>query len=220
MPVRSTMSDIITLVRTMISDPTGASQQFTDQQIQDRLDANRDDIRYENLVIAPSIVNTASTNNIASYIFADYFSKYGFWEADVVLQGYLSAAYWKVLTPVASELLIDEAHWQFETSVFTSGTTPGQLSPVFATGKVFDVYAASADLLEFWAATSARRFDFNSDGQSFRVSQVQAGLQKQAEYYRRQCKPKIAQIHRHDVLSSLSTKRMRLLDDNDSIKGV
>lgn len=220
MPVRSTMSDIITLVRTMISDPTGASQQFTDQQIQDRLDANRDDIRYENLVIAPSIVNTASTNNIASYIFADYFSKYGFWEADVVLQGYLSAAYWKVLTPVASELLIDEAHWQFETSVFTSGTTPGQLPPVFATGKVFDVYAASADLLEFWAATSARRFDFNSDGQSFRVSQVQAGLQKQAEYYRRQCKPKIAQIHRHDVLSSLSTKRMRLLDDNDSIKGV
>lgn len=204
----------------MISDPTGASQQFTDQQIQDRLDANRDDIRYENLVIAPSIVNTASTNNIASYIFADYFSKYGFWEADVVLQGYLSAAYWKVLTPVASELLIDEAHWQFETSVFTSGTTPGQLPPVFATGKVFDVYAASADLLEFWAATSARRFDFNSDGQSFRVSQVQAGLQKQAEYYRRQCKPKIAQIHRHDVLSSLSTKRMRLLDDNDSIKGV
>lgn len=220
MTVRSTMTDLISLVRTMISDPAGGSQQFTDQQVQDRLDANRDDIRYENLVIAPSIVNTASTNNIAAYIFADYFSKYGYWEADVVLQGYLNAAYWKVLTPVASELLLDEAHWQFETSVFTTGTTPGQLPPIFATGKVYDVYAASADLLEFWAATSARRFDFNSDGQSFRVSQVQAGLQKQADYYRRQCKPKIAQVARHDVLSSLGTRRMRLLDENDSVKGV
>lgn len=219
MTVRSTMTDLIALVREMINDPTG-SPQFTDQQIQDRLDANRDDIRYENLVIAPSIVNTASTNNIAAYIFADYFSKYGYWEADVVLQGYLSAAYWKVLTPVASELLLDEAHWQFETSVFTSGTTPGQLPPIFATGKVYDVYAASADLLEFWAAVSARRFDFSSDGQSFKVSQISAGLQKQADYYRRQCKPKIAQIHRHDVLSGLGTRRMRLLDENDSIKGV
>ncbi len=66
MAVRATMQDLITLVRTMISDPQGTSQQFNDQQIQDRLDASRDDIRYESLQMAPSIVNTASTSNIAS----------------------------------------------------------------------------------------------------------------------------------------------------------
>src|SRR5690242_171811 len=191
MAVRSTMSDLISLVRTMISDPSGASQQYNDQQVQDALDRNRDDIRYENLDIAPSIVNTASTNNIAAYIFADYFSEYGYWEADVVLQGYLNAAYWKVLTPVASELLIDEAHWSFETSVFTSGTTPGELPPVFATGKVYDTYAASADLLEFWAASLARRFDFTSDGQSFRVTQAHAQLLDTAHTYRMRQRPKI-----------------------------
>src|SRR5258708_16562587 len=106
MPVRSTMVDLIALERTMIADPAGASQQFTDQQIQDRLDASRDDIRYEQLVIAPSLVNTPSTNNIASYIFADYFSKYGYWEADVVLQGYLAAPYWNILPPISSDLLL------------------------------------------------------------------------------------------------------------------
>ncbi len=219
MPVRSTMSDLIALERTMISDPVGASQQFTDQIIQDALDRARDDIRYEQLVIAPSLVNTASTNNIASYIFADYFSKYGYWEADVVLQGYLGTAYWKVLTPVASELLLDEAHFQFETSVFTTGTTPGQIPPIFAIGKVYDVYSAAAALLDFWAATYARRFDFSSDGQSFRVTQAAAGLQKQADYFRRQAKPKLAKMNRYDVNAPISSKRMRLLDEDDSIQG-
>jgi len=92
------MSDLITLVRTMISDPAGTSQQFNDQQVQDRLDASRDDIRYESLQMAPSIVNTTSTNNIASVIFASFYSEYNYWEADVVLQGYLYGAFWKVLT--------------------------------------------------------------------------------------------------------------------------
>src|SRR5258708_36580853 len=104
MPGRSTMGGLIPLDGTMISDPAGASQQFTDQQIQGGLDRVRDDIGYELLDPFISIVNTASTNNIAAFIFADYYSKQGYWEADVVLQGLLGTAYWKVLTPVSAEL--------------------------------------------------------------------------------------------------------------------
>ncbi len=220
MAVRATMNDLINLVRTMIADPAGASQQFTDQIIQDRLDSSRDDIRYESLQMAPSIVNTTSTNNIASVIFADFYSDYGYWEADVVLQGFLSNAFWKVLTPLVSDLLLNEAHWQFETSVFTTGTVPGQFPPVFATGKVYDPNSASADLLEFWAASYARRFDFSSDGQSFKVSQASAGLQKQAEYYRRQAKPKVAKMVRHDVALPVDGNRVKPLGDNiDMYKG-
>src|SRR5579884_1118025 len=143
MPVRSTMTALIARVSLMIGDPTNA--QFTTQNVQDYLDLNRDDVRYESLAIAPSIVNTASTGNQASTIFADYYSSFGYWEDDVVLQGYFNGAAWVVLTPVASENLV--GHWAFETNVFTSGTVPGQLPPVFATGKVYDVYAAAADLL-------------------------------------------------------------------------
>ena len=200
MAVRATMVDLIALVRTMIADPAGASQQFSDQNVQDRLDASRDDIGYEPLESFKSVVNTASTNNIASIIFADYYSTYGYWEADVVLQGFLGNAFWKVLTPVASELLLDNgAHWQFEASVFTTGTVPGQLPPVFATGKVYDVYSAAANLLDFWAATLTGRFDFSSDGQSFRVSQLMQAKQKMADYFRRQAKPKIGKMVRTDL---------------------
>src|SRR5260221_1807179 len=200
MPVRATMSDLNALVRTMIADPAGASQQFTDQQIQDALDRVRDDIGYELLDPFISIVNTASTNNVAAFIFADYYSKQGYWEADVVLQGLLGTAYWKVLTPVSAELLLDNgAHWQFEASVFTTGTTPGQLPPVYATGKVYDVYSAAANLLDFWAATLTGQFDFSSDGQSFRASQLWQMKTKQADYFRKQAKPKLARMVRTDL---------------------
>lgn len=211
------MSDLIALVRTMIADPMGASQQFSDQQVQDRLDASRDEVRYESLAIGPSIVNTASTNNVASVIFADYFSKYQWWEADLVLQGQLSGAAWKVLTPLASDLIT--GRFQFELTVFTSGTVPGQLPPVFATGKVFDPNCAAADLLEFWAATYARRFDFASDGQRFNVSQARTGLLEQAAYYRRRAKPRVAKMYRSDVRTPNASRGTRLLDSDDILKG-
>ena len=216
MPVRPTMSDLIARERQMIGDPAGASQFFLDQDIQDRLDASRDDIRYESLILAPSIVNTASTNNQASTIFADYYSKYGWWEQDVVLQGYLNGAAWVVLTPLASDYIT--GHWQFELNVFTSGTVPGQLPPVFATGKVFDIYWAAADLLEFWAVQLSGAYDITVDGQSLRRSQLMTAKFAAAEYYRRLAKPKIARMDRGDVLAPIGTKRMRLLDSDDTVK--
>ena len=72
---RPTMATIITRVRKMIADPAGPTAFFLDTDIQDTLDMYRDDVRYEGLAIAPSIVNTTSTNNQASTIFADYYSR-------------------------------------------------------------------------------------------------------------------------------------------------
>lgn len=211
------MSDLIARERLMIGDPAGASQHFLDLDIQDRLDANRDDIRYEGLILGPSIVNTASTNNQAATIFADYYSKYPWWEQDIVLQGYFNGAAWVVLTPLASDYIT--GHWQFELNVFTSGTVPGQLPPVFATGKVYDLNASAADLLEFWAVSLSGAYDITVDGQSLRRSQLMTAKFAAAEYYRRLAKPKIAKMSRGDVLAPISSKRMRLLDADDSIKG-
>jgi hypothetical protein len=215
MAARSSMSSLITLVRQMIADPSAT--QFQDQDVQDRLDASRDDIRYEVLQLAPSIVNTASTNNQASTIFADYYSKYQWWEADVVLQGQgPTGAPWKVLTPVASDYIT--GYWQFETNVFTSGTVPGQLPPVFATGKIYDPYAAAADLLEFWAATQAMRFDFTSDGQSFKRSQNMPALLKLAATYRQRSKPRVVKMVRGDVAIPINPRNLRLLEDGDVVR--
>ena len=215
--LRSTMADLIATVRQMIADPAGANQQFQDQSIQDRLDASRDDIRYESLTIAPSIVNNASTNNQAQTVFADYYSKYQWWESDMVLQAYSNGQAWVVVTPVASDYLT--GHWQFETNVFQSATVPGQLPPVFATGKVYDLNCAAADLLEYWAASFSESYDMTVDGQSLRRSQLMTAKLALAEYYRRLAKPRMGKLTRNDVLAPISSRRMRLLDADDNVKG-
>jgi hypothetical protein len=216
MAVRSTMADLIALVRQMIADPAGISQHFSDQQIQDRLDSSRDDVRYESLSIAPSIVNTASTNHLPQTIYADYYSAFQWWESDVVLQGQdINGNAWIVLTPLASDYIV--GHWQFELTPFVNGTVPGQLPPAFATGRVYDPNCASADLLEFWAASLSCAYDINVDGQSLRRSQMMQGKLTLSQYYRRLAKPRIAKQHRRDVAVELSSKRVRLLEDDDVV---
>lgn len=219
MPVRSTMYDLIAQIRRMISDPFSDSMQFSDQDIQDRLDANRDDIRYESLTIAPSIVSNANTNNTPQTIFADYYSKYGWWESNPVLQGTLNGNPWIVLTPVSSELLLDTAHWQFETDVYGTGTVPGQLPPCFATGRVYDIYRSSADLLEFWAVSLSCAYDISVDGQNLRRSQLMTAKFEAAKYYRRLARPKMGKMVREDVRAPISSKKIRLLDDEDVYRG-
>jgi len=216
MPARSTMSDLIALVRTMIADPAGDSQHFQDTDIEMRLDASRDDVRYESLSIAPSIVNIASTNNLPETIYADYYSRYQWWESDVVIQGQdTSGNAWKVLTPVASDFIV--GHFQFELTPFVNGTVPGQLPPVFATGRVYDPNCAAADLLEFWATSLSCAYDINVDGQSLKRSQMMDMKLKMADRYRRLAKPRIAKMSRRDVAVELSAKRVRLLEDDDVV---
>lgn len=216
MAVRSTMANLITLVRRMIADPAGGSQFFTDQEVQDRLDASRDDVRYESLSIAPSIVNTASTNNLPETIYADYYSSFQWWESDVILQGQdVNGNAWIVLTPVASDFIV--GHFQFELTPFVNGTVPGQLPPAFATGRVYDPNCAAADLLEFWATSLSCAYDINVDGQSLKRSQMMDMKLKMADRYRRLAKPRIAKQSRRDVAVELSAKRVRLLEDDDVV---
>lgn len=197
---------------------------FSDQAIQNSLDDSRDEIRYEGLTIAPSIVNNALTGHQAVTVFADYYSKYKWWEVDastgdgVFLQGYQNGQAWVLITPTLFEPIV--GHWQFENDVFTTGTSvPGQLPPVFATGRIYDPFYAAADLLENWAAMLANRYDVTADGQTLRRSQLMSNKLTLANLYRRQSKPKVAKMNRSDVMSPLlSSRRLRLLDEDDRIK--
>lgn len=213
MAVRSTMTDLIAKVRLMIADPAGASQQFADQDIQDKLDELRDDVWYEPLRMAPAIVNAASTNNVPSMIFADYYSDFGWWESDVTLQGNSTSTHaaWVVLTPVNMELLLSNAHFQFETAIFTSGTFPGQYPPVWATGKSYDIYAASADLLEFWAATLAGKYDIVANGQNLKRSQLLQAKLTLASQYRMRARPRRAMMVRRDVAPEMDSKSVPVI---------
>jgi hypothetical protein len=218
MAVRASMSALIARVRLMIGDPSGTSQQFVDQQIQDELDYNRQDVRYESMQVAPSIVNINNTGFTAQTIFADYYSKFTDWEADCVIQGQGATGLpWVVLTPLASDLIV--GHFQFELDVFNTGTVPGQMPPLFITGKIFDPAASAASLLDFWSATLASAYDFTSDGQTFHRSQLMTAKKSMADYFRRRAKPKMTKMERNDVMADLSTTKMRLLDSPDIVKG-
>ncbi|MCX7670395.1 MAG: hypothetical protein N2439_10020, partial [Anaerolineae bacterium] len=125
MAVRATMADLITRIRLLINDPAGASQVFTDQQVQDALDRHRTEVRYLTLTAAETI-----TAGAVDYL--DYYADVGDWEADEALY---DGAY-ALLTPSAADRLT--GHWTFAAS---------QPPPVLITGKHYDVYAAAADLL-------------------------------------------------------------------------
>lgn len=208
----------------MINDPSGASQQFDDQTIQDKLDELRQDVWYEPLKMAPAIVNAASTNNVPSMIFADYYSVFPWWEADVVLQGNSTSTHaaWVVLTPVMSDLIV--GHWSFETStlasLFSSGTFPGQYPPVWATGKIFDLNLAAAELLDFWAAALAGAYDITVDGQTLRRSQLMAAKMTLANQYRRKAQPRIARTVRSDVMPEMDSKSVPVIGGGSGMSGV
>jgi len=170
------MADLITQLRCLVNDPAGASQTWSDDELQDFLDARRIDVR--NARLRPE---TTWADGDVTY--TDYYADYGNWESDVVLED----AEGDDLTPASSDLLT--GHWTFS----------DQDPPVYATGKVYDLYAAAADVLEAWAAKVALEFDFQADGASFKRSQKREALLQLAKQYRIKSWPALAVQVRGDV---------------------
>lgn len=143
------------------------------------------------------MVNAASTSNQAQFVFADYYSRYQWWESDVVLQGNLNGTPWKVLTPAASDYLA--GYFQFQLTPFINGTAPGQWPPVYATGKVYDPNRAAADLLEMWAMALSGRIDVVVGGNTLKRQQYMDNKLKMAQFYRRKARPGVARMQRSDI---------------------
>ena len=166
MSVRTTMADLITRVRELIGDPviagTPSTSTYTDQQIQDALDAHRTQVR--NAPLRP--LQTANTSGTVTY--RDWFAPRGGWEASPVL----TDASWSVLTPSASDCLTGE--WTFSTDQ----------TWVNASGNLFDIYGAAVDILYLTLQALSAQFDFAADGQSFSRSQQAAGVRALIDAYR------------------------------------
>jgi hypothetical protein len=180
MAVRSTLNTIIGRVRTLINDPSGASQTFDDQTIQNALDDYRQDV--SNVALTPYLTYVSGTIQ-----YLDYYHDLGSWEDGFVLKQFLTV----VVTPSASEPIV--GHWEFAAS-----TRP----PVYLTGSTHDIYRAAADLLERWAAKWALNYDFSSDGQSFKRSQAASMLQALAVTYRKKQRASNMSFTRSDLQSA------------------
>lgn len=172
MPVRSTMSSLITHARLLIADPAGGSQLFADQDVQDKLDECRTDLWQALLTPRITFSTAGMTYNDYYYIpgNAPNAKQRGFFEANEVL---INGSF-ATLTPLTSDELI--GHWTFN----------NQLPPVMIRGSRYDIYRASADLLDYKiAALSNTTYDFTSDGQTFHRSQILANLMHMRDDYRR-----------------------------------
>ena len=181
MAVRASMqTDLIPRVRTLIADPAGATPQFSDQQIQDACDFRRAEARYTPLRPMPTY--GPGPNSI---VYLDYYSDAQNWESDVVLQD-LS---YNTLAPSLSEYIV--GHWQFASQPTGIG--------VRATGKVHDLYSASADLLDVWAAAVKLDYNFSTDNQRFDRQGKYNQLTALAKQYRALAQPSVVRLVQADA---------------------
>jgi hypothetical protein len=195
MPLRTSMASLIGRVRDMINDTSGASQVWSDFQIQMVLDESRQDIYNLPLEAKPTYSGTT-----LSYF--DYFAppSLGDWEDDIVLKQYLTT----VVTPSVVDDIV--GHYTFAASTYP---------PVFATGKTFDIYRSAADLLERWAAKWVLSYDATVDGQSLHRHQAQKALQDLAKNYRLKQRAHVISTYRGDIASSGKTKSSNPLGPQD-----
>lgn len=163
MPVRSSMAYIITFVRELINDPAGASQKFTDQQIQDRLDLNRLDL-YGDVLKSADTLDTDGTID-----WKDFFARLPFWETDFFIQKISGVAN----APTSSEPLIGK---------FTYATN--QTEPLIITGKVYNVYGVASTLMTMWIAEIRGQIQmWSADGTTVqRIGQIKDMQNLAAKY--------------------------------------
>jgi hypothetical protein len=161
--LRDSMTALIDRVRLLINDPAGEGQVFSDHELQDFLDRQRQFVRYLELSDAP-------TYAAGETLYLDYMADRGDWEADAVAQD----GAFRGLTPASIDY--QTGHVRFADS---------QSPPVLLTGKVYDVYAAAVDALEAWQAKVALEYNFSAAGESFQRSQKLAQLERLADVYRR-----------------------------------
>jgi len=214
MAVRSSMAQLITQTRQLIGDLGSPTQDLDDQTVQDVLDAHREEIRYELLRPMPDIQPGQNGSLVAQFVWASYQSEFQYWESDVVIQGLNTTTNqpWVVLTPVSFEYI--NGKWTFAVTLPNIATPPAQYPPVYAVGKVYDLYAAAADLLDRRIALHAfTQFDVTTDGQSLRLSQVIGTWERLRASYIGKSWNQVVEIIRADMAPSNDGGRTPLLTD-------
>lgn len=184
MAARSTMAPLITELRRRV-DESGTAD-WSDDQLQDVLDRNRDDVRREGL-------RGESEYSGGSVVYFDYYWHCGPWveHAD-------GGTVWR---------LEDSAGSAIGTALYTpeygakhlrfAANTGG--SAYFLTYRAFDLDRAAADVWDDKAASVASRFDIKTDNHDLKRSQLAAQYRAMAADYRRRAGPRVSTRLRDDM---------------------
>jgi hypothetical protein len=175
---RSECANLLRRLRNLIGDTAGTSQVWSDDDLQDALDAFRIEERY--LPLAEQ--DTIAPGGAVSYLI--FLAPCGDWDeaAQLVDNGYA------VLSPATSD---------FQNGRWTFTTEPAY--PVYLTGYTYDLNGAAAQILDQWAAQVKLQFSFSSGQQRFERQQQHAMLTQQAALCRRKQRPRCVPQIRGDV---------------------
>lgn len=176
---RSSMAALITRLRRMIQDLAGASQEWTDDELQEALDVHQTVHRYLPLCQEESIAPGGAVTYKRFHAGGQ-----GNWETDAEIVGNTYA----VLTPTTSDYL---------TGRWTFAAEPAW--PLYLSGNTYDLYGAAADALETWAARVKCEIDFASEGQNLKLSQKRAAMLELAQTYRAKQAPVTVTMTRNDM---------------------
>jgi hypothetical protein len=173
---RSTMADLITLVRT---ETNAATSDFSDDLVQGFLDRHRKDIFLAYLCPETTYVSGQA-------VYKDYFAGVDAWEADAILIDGNGAT---VAAGVNDTFGYLQGRFTFNT---------GRTDSLRITGKTYDIHLAAAELLDAWAAKLTLDFDFETDGQKFSRSQKAKALGELGKAQRRQARVGSGRLLRTD----------------------
>jgi len=174
---RAGMASLIQRVRSLAYAGTaeytlGTANYWDDDQIEQVLDRHRVDIFRERLERQPTYDGSGTV------VYRVHYSAYGNLEAGTALVIEDSSG----VDRGTATYSVDYQTGRIEFSADVAGTT------LYMTARSFDPFGAAAEVLEGWATSLSRQFDFSTDGQSFSVSQKAEGLREQAREIRKRAR--------------------------------
>ena len=161
MTARTTMATLISRLRLLINDPAGASQTFTDDQLQAQLDLYAEYVRYRPMAAIETISNTGTVT------YLEYQSQKYYEDSPILTDGS-----YNTVTATTTNA-IDGRY------TFAASRTP----PLLITGTRFDIYAAAGDCWDLKAASVATSVDFSADGLSVKRGSIIENYQKMSMKY-------------------------------------
>jgi hypothetical protein len=173
------MQTLIARLRRYIGDPAGASQTWTDDDLQECLDKHQREARYYRLEGIPTIGPGAAVT------FKIFNACVGDWEGSPEL---VDAAFNVLSTSSYSEDLL-VGRWTFAAQPYW---------PIYVNGFFYDLYGAAVEILEAWLAKLKGSIDLTIDKLGLKRSQKVDHVESLLEKYRAQSWAETGSIEQTD----------------------
>lgn len=174
---RAGMATLIGRVRDLTNAGTaeytrGTVTYFTDDHIEEVLDRHRIDL------VRHKLASEATYPGGGSVVYTRQRSAYGHLESGTALV---------IEDSVGDDRGTATFSADYQLGIFDF-TTDQKGTALYLTARSYDPFGAAGELLEEWAASEARSFDFSTDGQSFSRRQKVEGLREQARLMRKRAR--------------------------------